>query len=474
MENKMNELTIHVDAHSSIPMYEQIYEYIKTEIKEGKLATKSKLPSTRSLAGYLQVSRTTIDLAYMQLVSEGYIESVPAKGYYVAKLTGLYDLPLHKQKPAVVTVQKKEKSGIDFSPRGVDLTHFPYSAWRKLSKEILNVENGSLFHHGNPQGDEALRNTIAAYLFESRGVYCDAEQIVLGAGQEYLLMLLSQILNHKNPAAYKRIAMENPTYPQAYRVLEEAGLEISLVSMDVQGMRADVLNALDVNLAYIMPSHQFPTGVIMPISRRLELLNWAEQSADRYLIEDDYDSEFRYVGKPIPALQGTGNHEKVIYFGTFSKSIAPAIRMAYMILPRELLEIYHEKLGFYASTVSGLDQKLVNAFLAEGYYERHLNKMRAVYKTKHEILLEAIAKAKLPVKIMGERGGLHILLQVENGMTEEAVIEGARENGVIVYPISNYYMDKSEIPPKAIVLLGYAALEETQIQEGIHLLKNVF
>lgn len=469
----MRELTIHLEPHSSVPMYEQIYEYIKTEIKGGKLATKSRLPSTRSLSAYLQVSRTTVEMAYMQLVSEGYIVAEPAKGYYVAEITGLYHLPLHTQKPVMKSpASEKKQAVVDFSPRGVDLAHFPYSTWRKLSREILNVENGELFRHGNPQGDNALRHTIANYLFESRGVYCEAEQIVLGAGQEYLLLLLSQILNHKNPEAYRKIAMENPTYPQAYRVLREAGMEVSLVSMDEQGMQVSELNQQNLKLAYIMPSHQFPTGIIMPISRRLELLQWAEQSPEHYLIEDDYDSEFRYVGKPIPALQGTGNHNKVIYLGTFSKSIAPAIRMAYMVLPWELQEIYKQKLGFYASTVSGLDQKLVNRFIEGGFYERHLNRMRAVYKAKHEVLLDAIRESKLPVTVTGERGGLHILMHVKTGLSETELLERVWKKGVRVYPISDYCMDKLEIPWKATVLLGYAALTEAEIRTGIRLLKE--
>ncbi len=467
----MNELTIHLEPKSRTPMYEQIYLYIKKEIKEGKLATKSRLPSARSLASYLGVSRTTVDMAYMQLVSEGYIVSEPARGYFVAEISGLYHLD-HLPKPAVPSKNKakEEKPLVDFSPRGVDLRYFPYSTWRKLSKEILNLENGSLFKHGHPQGDSALRGTIASYLFESRGVYCEADQIVLGAGQEYLLLLLSQILNEKNGQAYRRIAMENPTYPQAYRVLRETGMEVAFVPMDARGMQAAELEKQPVNLAYVMPSHQFPTGIIMPISRRMELLAWADQAPERYLIEDDYDSEFRYVGKPIPALQGTGSHDKVIYFGTFSKSIAPAIRMAYMVLPRELLEIYQSKLGFYASTVSGLDQKLVNAFLEGGYYERHLNKMRAVYKAKHETLLNSLREQNLPVQILGERGGLHILLRMKNGMSESEAIACALQKGVRVYPISDYCMENQAVPWESTILLGYAALSETEIRKGVALL----
>ena len=364
---------------------------------------------------------------------------------------------------------RKSGTEIDFSPRGIDLTHFPYNVWRKLTRNTLVEDNKEMFLTGSPQGEPALREAIKGYLHSARGVRCAGEQIIIGAGNEYLLMLLYQILGTE-----RVIAMENPTYKQAYRVFESLGYGIVPVGMDGLGMDIRALRNSRADIAYVMPSHQYPTGIVMPVGRRQELLKWAGEKKGRYLIEDDYDSEFRYKGRPIPALQGLDKAGKVIYMGTFSKSIAPAIRVGYMVLPRPLLEIYRERLGFYASTVSRIDQNVIYQFLTDGYYERHLNRMRAIYKGKHDLLLGQLRKLEDDFEICGEHAGLHILLANKKGRTEKWLVERAGEKGAKVYGLSSYFISRPCDSRPGTVLLGYARLSEEEILKGAELLQEAW
>lgn len=382
------ELMIPLKNQPGWPYYSQIYNYIKNEIVKGNLKPAVRLPSTRLLAEHLKVSRSTTQMAYEQLLSEGYIESVPCRGYFVLKIDGLIHTGQEtlKSQPSFFTAAKEEvgekkKWDVDFSPRGIDLCNFPFNTWRRISKNTLIDDNREIFAAGDPQGEYLFREAIRSYLHSARGVNCLPEQIIVGAGSEYLLMLLSQILGRD-----RTIAMENPTYRQAYRVFDSLQYQVVPVDMDQSGMDVSLLEKSGADIAYVMPSHQYPTGIIMPVKRRQELLAWAYQQENRYLIEDDYDSEFRYKGKPIPALQGMDDRERVIYCGTFSKSIAPAIRVSYVVLPIPLYQIYQKRISFYASTVSRIDQNILYQFLSEGHYERHLNRMRAVYKSKHDVL----------------------------------------------------------------------------------------
>ena len=380
------ELMIPLKAQAGKPMYEQIYEYIKEEIRKGSLAAGTRLPSTRILAEHLKISRSTSQMAYDQLVSEGYIETIPCKGYFVLKIDELVEVePETKMGFLVEPEQQEAELDVDFSPRGIDLTSFPYNAWRKVTRATLMDDDKEMFLTGSPQGEPGLREAIRGYLHSARGVNCTADQIIIGAGSEYLMMLLTQILGTS-----RTIAMENPTYRQAYRVFESLGCQMKPVEMDAHGMNVRLLEESGADIAYVMPSHQYPMGVVMPVKRRQELLSWAGRGEKRYLIEDDYDSEFRYRGKPVPALQGMDIQGKVIYMGTFSKSIAPAIRVGYLVLPAPLLAVYKRKCGFYASTVSRIDQKIIYQFLTEGHYERHLNRMRAIYKGKHDMLMSEL------------------------------------------------------------------------------------
>lgn len=464
----MYELTIDLDMNSKVPLYEQIYNYIKSEIKKGRIECKTKLPSTRSLAEYLQISRSTVDMAYTQLISEGYVESVPYKGYYVSEISLLYDIRSAEEKIYIEKSVKNKNKLIDFSPWGIDLDSFPFNAWRKITKNLLSSDNKELFASGNSTGEPELRNTLSAYLYEARGVRCSPERIIIGAGMEYLLMLLNQLF-HEKPV----IAMENPTYMPAYNVFNKNGNKIIPVNMDKSGMKVRELNDSGADIAYVMPSHQFPMGIVMPIKRRLELLEWTNVSEKRYIIEDDYDSEFRYLGKPIPALQGVDNSKKVIYMGTFSKSIAPSIRLGYMVLPEDLYMNFKKEIGFYSQTVSKMDQLIVSEFISKGYFERHLNKMRSNYKAKHDLMVSMLKNWKDFALISGENSGLHILVNINNSMSEKKLISRAKEEGVRVHGISEFFIQKQNYY-KGTILLGFANLNEDEIREGIKKLEKAW
>lgn len=476
--------------NSEMPYYEQIYSYIREEIKRGNLKAGTRLPSTRLLAEHLKVSRSTTQMAYEQLLSEGYIESVPCRGYYIARIDELVDTGQSRgaqspsfsgcllqpagQSDSCLSERESEKSQnrpqitVDFSPRGVDMDSFPFNTWRKITKNTLIDDNKEMFATGDPQGEPAFREAIRSYLHLARGVNCTADQIIVGAGSEYLLMLLTQILG---PGL--TIGMENPTYKQAYRVFDSLGCRVVPVEMDQYGLNVSLLEESGAQTAYVMPSHQYPTGIIMPVKRRQELLNWAGRKEGRYLIEDDYDSEFRYKGKPIPALQGMDSRDCVIYSGTFSKSIAPAIRVSYLVLPRPLLAIYREKMGFYSSTVSRIDQNILYQFMTGGYYERHLNRMRAIYKIKHDTLLGALKPLEKQFMIKGEYAGLHLLLTDRCGRSEDWLVESAARAGVKVYGLSSYVIGGRCVKEPTVVL-GYSRLKEEEIKEGIRLLTDAW
>lgn len=465
----MNELTISLDSESQTPLYEQIYKYIKSDIQNGGLPFKKRLPSTRKLAKYLQVSRTTVDLAYEQLLSEGYIESIPCKGYFVCELDGLYRLQTEPRESPKQRAQEKTAYTFDFSPNGVDLNSFPYNIWRKLSREVLMEENRELFQLGDPQGEYELRCTIASYLHQARAVLAEPEQIVVGAGNDFLLLLLCMLLG-----SGQRIAMESPTYRKAYDLFCSLANEVTVVEMDDLGMRTDLLEQTDAQLVYVMPSHQFPLGTVMPVKRRMQLLAWASAKEGRYIIEDDYDSEFRYKGKPIPALQGYDTTDRVIYLGTFSKSIAPAIRVSYLVLPKSLTPVYQARGRRVSSTVSRMDQRILAGFLNEGYYERHLNKMRAIYRSRHDVLLEELREFRKVCRVSGENAGTHLLLTFTDGRTQEEAIRQAAEKGVRVYGLSRYYAGALSGQASATVILGYANLSEDEIRAAVKKLQEAW
>ncbi|MBP3703009.1 MAG: PLP-dependent aminotransferase family protein [Lachnospiraceae bacterium] len=460
-------LTFSLETNTGIPLYRQIYEYIKKEILSGSLRAGDKLPSSRTLATHLAVSRNTVEIAYEQLLCEGYIDALPRKGYFVAELTYHTNFSVNTsidRKP-VSDIGNLDEFRFDFSPNNVDMTPFPHSIWRRLSKEQMN--DTTLFSLGDYQGDENFRQAIANYLHGSRGVNCQPAQIVIGAGVDYLLLLLTLILNPKGT-----IAMENPAYKRARRIFSSADFKIDDIPVLKSGMDLTMLKKSTANYCYVTPSHQFPLGTVMPAANRQKLLAWAAEKEERYIIEDDHDSEFRYKGKPIPALQGMDRGDNVIYIGTFSRAIAPAIRVGYMVLPLSLCEKYKTRCSYFACTVSRIDQARLTSFIQEGYFEKHLNRMRKVYKTKHDLVLSLLDTDK--VEIVGGNAGLYVVVHLKNKtgiFAENEIIERARQYGIKLYGLSEYYskIDENYQPG---FLFGFAPLSEKELKEGISLLNS--
>ncbi len=460
------DMMFRLDTEGGKRLYVQIYEYIKSEIRGGRLSCGEKLPSTRVLAGNLQVSRSTVDLAYEQLVSEGYLEARPGSGYYVGQVEELYGLGslLHKSPSG------KKQAGkhlVDFSTGAIDMGAFPFGTWRKLNKLVLAEDEGSLFRLGDPQGDLELRETISKYLHASRGANIRPEQLIIGAGNEYLFLLLEKILGRN-----RKIALEKPTYGKAYSSFQSFGYEISRIPMDKNGMSVEALKESGAEIAYVMPSHQYPTGVVMPIGRRQELLRWAGEAEGRFIIEDDHDSEFRYKGRPIPCLQSIDRRDKVIYIGTFSKAIAPAIRISFMALPQPLLEVYQEYYRFFSSTVSRIDQRILQHFMEEGHFERHLNRMRKTYRTKHEEILQLLKPFRGKFDIQGENAGTYLVLTSKEGKKEAELIALAEQVGVKVYGMSQKHDLEHE--EYHAILLGFGGLSIADLRRGISALAEAY
>lgn len=458
-------LIVGLDPAKKEPLYEQIYICIREEIRTGALPFGSKLPSARRLAKHLDVSRNTIDSAYGQLAAEGYIEARPKRGFFVCQVEELAELDISLEIEEEESEPEKKRMPYDFSPVGVDMSQFPYHIWRKLLKEIMIDDNSELFQKGNFQGDLDLRRAIMYYLRQSRGVHVHTSQIVIGAGMENLLFVLRQTLGD-----HQIVGIENPVYMNAHGILKELGFGIRPIAMDGEGLRVECLNQTDANLAYVTPAHQYPTGVVMPVGRRSQLIRWAKEQEDRYIIEDDYDSEFRYHGKPIPALQGLDQSDKVIYMGTFSKAIAPAIRISYMVLPKKLVPAYQKTGKSFSCSVSRIDQKVLTLFLSEGHFERHLNRMRNIYKEKHDLLLECLKNMPKEVHVSGQGAGLHVIVDftIQN---QKEFQRQLREKGVIIYPLSLYYIEG--VPFKEQYILGFTRMTKEDIIEGTGKIKEV-
>ncbi|OLS33727.1 PLP-dependent aminotransferase family protein [Bacillus sp. MRMR6] len=465
----MLEITFNFDYSRVNPLYFQLYLYFKQEILAGKIDPGVRLPSKRKLSQHLGISQNTIESAYGQLSAEGYIESIPRKGIFVKELD--QDLLTKHTSPSRIVQERMmeaEEYRIDFSQGKIALEHFPYSIWRKLTLQSLYEDENSLFLNGDPQGELSLRKEIVNYLYQSRGVRCSPSQILIGAGTQYLLTLLTSIIGRGSI-----FSMEDPGYHRTREVFKNQGVSLKPIPLDQEGININALIKSKANITYVTPSHQFPNGMVMSIARRMELLKWADEEG-KYIIEDDYDGEFRYKGKPIPSLQGLDHNGKVIYLGTFSKSLIASIRINYLVLPISLLDQYNQHFTVYKQTVSRLHQHTLWLFMKNGYWERHLNKMRTVYRKKQHTLTSSIEKYMgRRVTIHGDDSGLHILLTVKNGMSEKSLIERAKEYKIKVYPTSIYHvLDKSNRDPQ--ILLGFGGLTGEEMEEGICMLKEAW
>ena len=462
-------LTYNIDNSSRYPLYEQIYMKIKKDISDGKLITGEKLPSKRELAKHLQISIITVENAYAQLIAEGYIYSQEKKGYYISDITKMMYSQMHEKKSQQIVKEKKEYF-IDFVSNAIDVQGFPITIWSRLVREILSKENQKNILRSAPsQGLYELREAISKHLYQFRGMDVKPDNIVIGSGTEYLYNLLIQLLG--NDLVF---AVEDPGYAKPYLIYRSNKTSCAHISMDEQGIDMSALNDSNADIVHITPSHHFPTGIVMPISRRYELLNWAYNKKQRYIIEDDYDSEFRMSGRPIPSLLGIDGNKKVIYMNTFSKTIAPSIRISYMILPDNLMEKFNKELGFYTNTVPMLEQIVLQLFISRGYLEKHINRMKTIYRIKRDKIISLIKESRLKdfCEILEADSGLHFLLKTDTSLTDEEVIEKSKEKGIRISAVSTYsFNNRSHLSHTFII--NYPGVEIEKVNTAIGYLEDI-
>ncbi|MBQ2125563.1 MAG: PLP-dependent aminotransferase family protein [Spirochaetales bacterium] len=457
-------LTYSLDEKGTKPIYEFLYECIKNDILSGNLAPDEKLPSKRSFAKNLGISVITVENTYSQLTAEGFIYSLPQKGFFVANIKSIMQ---KKNPPAKNYTEEKahghKKYDIDFSGNQTDSQNFPFSIWAKLMREVLTQRQNDLMKTPPAGGVYELRKAIAVHLKDFRGMKVSPQQIIIGAGTEYLYGLLIQFLGFD-----KHYGVENPGYSKIAKVYKSHNVECSFINMDKSGVCIDELEKTSTDIIHISPSHHFPTGIVMPISRRYELLAWAASSPSRYIIEDDYDSEFRFSGRPIPTLQSIDISGKVIYMNTFTKTLTSTIRISYMVLPPDLAEKFHSKLGFYSCTVPTFEQFTLAAFIHEGYFEKHINRMRKLYHTKRDLIINALQNNNYAdkIEISEEDSGLHFLMRLHSDICDDNFLERLENHGIKMIALSAYYKNPPENAQHYFVV-NYTSISQEKIAEAI-------
>ncbi|MEK4227861.1 MocR-like pyridoxine biosynthesis transcription factor PdxR [Solibacillus sp. FSL H8-0538] len=461
----MNSFLLTLDKNNNKPLYEQLYIGIKEAIIHQQLAMGTKLPSKRQLADFLNISQTTVELSYAQLLAEGYISSKPRVGFFVEALD---ELPyVEKAAPLSITASPLvEQYVYDFTPGKIDEDAFPFAIWRKYAKEVIDESSKELLQVGHRQGERELRQQIMMYLYQSRGILCTPEQIVIGSGTEHLLPMILRLFDDDS-----KLAIENPGYSAIPRIhLNNRALP---VAVDEDGLVVDELEQTAANLVYITPSHQFPTGAVLSAARRTQLLKWAAGLDNRYIIEDDYDSEFRYIGKPIPALQGLDQNDKVIYMSTFTKSLMPSLRVAYFVLPAALIPRYKEIFSYYSATVPRFDQHILANFMQDGHFSKHLNRMRKIYRKKHDKLIQVLTKNYPSITITGDVAGMHILISVPHEKSSTELKQRAKEAGIHLYSIDDYLIKPIHYEHPTF-LIGFGGILLEEIEQAIHTLMACF
>lgn len=459
------DLLITLDKFAKVPIYEQLYNGIKRSIISQLLDKGAKLPSKRQLADFLSISQTTVELAYGQLLAEGYITSVSRVGFFVEDIQELPFIEQSINQP-IPSIEAEQPILYNFSPSKIDAASFPFSTWRKYAKLVMDESSMELLQTGHSQGELALRVEIAHYLYQSRGIECIPEQIVIGSGTEHLLPMILRLFDDNS-----KLALENPGYaaiPIAH--LNEQAVPISI---DADGLIIEQLEKSDANLVYLTPAHQFPTGAVLSASRRTQLLNWASEQNNRYILEDDYDSEFRYIGKPIAALQSMDRSGKVIYLSTFTKSLMPSLRVAYFVLPKPLIQIYKERLSYYSSTVPRFEQHILAHFMRDGHFSKHLNKMRKIYRKKHDKIIQVFSTHYPQIHITGDEAGMHFLISFTTTKSEATLLQNALNSGIHISSVSNYtFTSIKSVTPT--FLLGFGGLALDEIEDAVHALMNAF
>lgn len=444
-------LTYTLEKTPGVPLYEALYRCIREDILSGALAAGEKLPSKRTLAANLKVSKITVEGAYNQLLAEGYVSAKEKVGYFVEQVT-----PVKKSVAMPQTAAPEKKTQIDLTVNGS--AGFPFSVWSKLQRQVMLDLGQTLLLPLPNQGLQSLRRAIADHLSAFRGMEVSEDNIFIGAGTDFLYNLLIQLLGRD--VCY---GVEEPGYEKIRKIYTAGGVNWKSIPMDDQGVIPEKLG--DANVLHISPSHHFPTGIVTPLVRRQALLAWAEEREDRWIIEDDYDSEFRFGLHPMPTMQSLDSREKVIYMNTFSMTLAPSIRISYMILPDKLMEKFRQKLGFYSGTVPSFEQYTLARFLQEGYFEKHLNRMRKFYKARRNRVLSAITGGQLAklVTIEEADAGLHFILRVKTTLSDEALVRWCAERGLRVRALSSYYHHKAPEKARHCLVVNYSGLQEEEL-----------
>ena len=457
-------LTYSFEEKGSDSLYEYLYKQIKKDILSFQLAPDEKLPSKRALAKHLNISTITVENAYSQLIAEGYLYSVPKSGYYVSNISSRKPLEESRTVFSYEENNQTESYFADFVSNSTVQDNFPFSTWTKLMRETMSDDAKKLMVRSPSAGVLELRTAISHYLHQFQGLDVDPEQIIVGAGTEYLYGLIIQLLGRN-----QIYAVEEPGYQKISKIYRANDVSCVHISLDENGIDLEQLERSSANVLHISPSHHFPTGFVTPISRRYELLSWASKSANRFIIEDDYDSEFRLLGKPIPSLSSIDVLDKVIYINTFSKSLSSTIRISYMVLPKNLIHTYKKELSFYSCTVSNFEQYTLTKFIEKGYLEKHINRMRNFYRSQRDAILSCIKKEKDYEKtlIREENAGLHFLLEVKTDLSDQQLIENALRNGIHISCLSQYFHDKSKAKEHTLIV-NYSGIETDKMQEAVH------
>lgn len=448
--------------HATGALYEYIYECLKNDIIAGVLLPGEKLPSKRAFARNHGISTITIQNAYDQLVSEGYIYAIEKKGYYVAQLK---EIPVIQKESKVkydIKIPEDKTYYYDLSENQMNASNFPFSIWAKLTREVLNDKKEELMQKAPAAGIYELRYAIAEHLKSFRGMVVDPNQIVIGSGTEYLYGVLVQLMGKD-----KTYAIENPGYKKLVDIYGQHGVKPVYADLDEQGLSIEGLNESGAEIAHICPNHHFPTGIIMPASRRYEILSWANKSPERYVIEDDYDSEFRHNGKPLSTLFNMDSGEKVVYMNTFSKSLTQTIRVSYMVLPVKLANKFYQQLAFLSCTVSNFEQYVLAAFMNRGYFEKHINRMRLYYMRRRNSVLSIIQKSSLgsSCKVIDNASGLHFILELDTLLTDLELKKRFLQNDIRLIALSAYYLTDRNVKEHQFIL-NYSNVDLERLPEA--------
>ena len=471
-------LTYSFENIGSDSLYEYLYKCIRDDIVMGNLLAGTKLPSKRTFAKNLGISVITVEGAYEQLRAEGYIYSVAKKGFYVSDLKyALSGLAVSGERKKTKPVKTKRTEGMtqgylaDFSSNQTDSDIFPFTIWTKTIREVLSDSRIELMTNSPCGGIRELRDAIAVYLKDFRGMDVKPEQIIVGAGTEYLYGLLIQLLGNR-----RVYAVENPGYLKIAKAYESMKVACRYIDMDTEGISVEKLEQEGADIVHISPSHHFPTGIVMPISRRYELLGWAAKKQERYIIEDDYDSELRLTGKPIPTLQSIDVAGKVIYMNTFSKTLASTVRISYMVLPQSLTREFYERLSFYSCTVSNFEQYTLARFIENGSFEKHINRLRNYYQNKRDQILQAFQQSSLGklISISGEETGIHFLMHIMTGKKESEIVQLAKTRGIRMVPVSDYYhAGTGKVLEDNTFVMNYASIDLEHIDRIVAILYEI-